>query len=244
MLGPAILAGIGALCLSNPRRKKRRVKGRRRNPGNLESLALKTHDKTLSFSDIIPLVKQADGMDMRGVNLFYLDNWAAQGRLPEFELHLGDDVVHYAPAVKSGNGEMRILLRSGLEDSPKYGRRYTKVEPFTLWMPSARGAKKLAQALFDRVKGVQPWYNSGGALAWKFTKANPRSRVNPSQRGLTAQQKQNLQLTLRVFPNTTPDDWKWDARRGEWVRDPASLRRWLEKNKRNPRRRSKRKTRR
>lgn len=32
MLGPMMLAGIGALCLSNPRRKKRRVKGRRRNP--------------------------------------------------------------------------------------------------------------------------------------------------------------------------------------------------------------------
>jgi hypothetical protein len=58
-----ILAGIGALCMSNPRRRKRRRNPRRRNPLSVkrsaEFQALGTYDVTLSDGRIVQIARDA-----------------------------------------------------------------------------------------------------------------------------------------------------------------------------------------
>ncbi len=137
---------------------------------------MKAETKTLGFSDILPFVQRAEMVDLY-VNYLYVERFAE--RLPQFNLFIGDDEISYE---NHGTPKVRILRRSGLENTTNGAVYKTVLASEQHERMSKRGEKKLAAALVARVTGLIPWYNTSHMASWRFTKSNPRRRAKRGRR--------------------------------------------------------------
>ena len=170
---PLLIGGLGLLgaatLLGSRTPKRRRRKAKRKNPVDspLYALALKAGAGELTLGDLVPYVNQAYNIDIRGVNYFYLSNWAAHSKLPEFSLNVGDDVINYDPG-QGRKGIVRILLRSGVSTEKTKNSYYAQVEEAKHYLKTTRGSKTLAAVFFARLAESAPWWTSGSAASWRF----------------------------------------------------------------------------